>query len=117
MLERCIMVWSGVRLWTTMSVVTAFCAVTVGVGPAQAQATNPPTLEKPDLNPQTNPDPALPSTGESLSERLQRSGGVIAPSKVDPEMTVPPKDPSAGSSMPVIPPPGSPGGDRSISPK
>ena len=96
-----------------MRFVVALVAIGALAGPAHAQATNPPTLQKPDLNPQTQPDPALPSTGESLSERLNRSDGVIAPPRrVDPEIAVPPKDPSAGSSMPVIRP-----GDRSVEPK
>jgi len=55
-------------------------------------------------------------TGEtSLSEKLARSDGVICPpANVDPEIkaATPP-----GGSMPVIPPPGSPGGDQSLHPK
>jgi hypothetical protein len=88
-----------------------------------AQAVTPPTLQKPDTDAAT-PDagkpaaPALPSTGENLSERLGASGGVIKPpADVDPGIKAPPKDPGAGSTMPVIPPPGSPGGDRSVQPK
>ena len=50
-----------------------------------------------------------------LSDKLARSGGVICPPQhVDPEITQP--TPPTGS-MPVIPPPGSPGGDQSIQPK
>ena len=51
----------------------------------------------------------------NLSDKLARSGGVICPPEhVDPEIkqTTPP-----GGAMPVIPPPGSPGGDQSIHPK
>ncbi len=51
----------------------------------------------------------------SLSDKLARSGGVICPPKhVDPEIRQP--TPPTGA-MPVIPPPGSPGGDQSIQPK
>ena len=55
------------------------------------------------------------TTGKSLSEQLARSDGVICPpSGVDPDIRAPtPK----GGSMPVIPPPGSPGGDPTIRPK
>jgi hypothetical protein len=51
----------------------------------------------------------------SLSDKLARSGGVICPPEhVDPEIKQP--TPPTGP-MPVIPPPGSPGGDQSIQPK
>jgi hypothetical protein len=52
---------------------------------------------------------------QSLSDKLARSGGVICPPEhVDPEMKQP--TPPTGP-MPVIPPPGTPGGDQSIQPK
>lgn len=52
---------------------------------------------------------------EPLSEKLARSDGVICPpSGVDPEIRTP--APDVGN-MPVIPPPGSPGGDPSVRPK
>ena len=53
---------------------------------------------------------------QNLSDRLDRSGGVIRPpGNVDPEMHVPP--PATGDKMPVVPAPGSPGGDPSVKPK
>jgi hypothetical protein len=53
---------------------------------------------------------------QNLSERLNRSGGVIRPpDSVDPEMRVAP--PPTGDKMPVVPAPGSPGGDPTIKPK
>jgi hypothetical protein len=53
--------------------------------------------------------------GENLSEKLERSEGVICPPLgVDPEIVEPP--PATGRT-PVIPPPGSPGGDPTIRPK
>ena len=53
---------------------------------------------------------------DDLSERLARSGGVICPPEhVDPEIKQP--TPPTGGTMPVIPPPGSPGGDQSVQPK
>jgi hypothetical protein len=52
----------------------------------------------------------------NLSERLNQSGGVIKPPEnVDPGLQKKPPDDS--SKMPVIPPPGSPGGDPNVKPK
>jgi hypothetical protein len=53
--------------------------------------------------------------GEPLSDKLARTDGVICPPNVDPEIKAP--TPQSGNKMPVIPPPGSPGGDQSIQPK
>ena len=69
--------------------------------------------------PQTVPEDPAASGGstEPLSDKLDRSSGVIhPPAGVDPEMTQAP--PRVGSkSMPVIPPPGSSGSKRGINPK
>jgi hypothetical protein len=57
------------------------------------------------------------SKGKSanLSDQLAQSNGVICPpSGVDPKMATPPR---AGGAMPVIPPPGAPGGDPNTVPK
>jgi hypothetical protein len=54
-------------------------------------------------------------TGDTLSDKLARTDGVICPPNVDPEIKAP--TPQSGNKMPVIPPPGSPGGDQSIQPK
>lgn len=55
---------------------------------------------------QSGPQLAMPETnGRSLSRQLNRSGGVLHP------------PPLAGSSMPVIPPPGTPGGNPKVQPK
>ena len=58
------------------------------------------------------------TTGQSrepLGDKLARSDGVLCPpAGIDPEMHAPAPD---GGKMPVIPPPGSPGGDPSIRPK
>jgi hypothetical protein len=51
---------------------------------------------------------------KTLSEKLDQSAGVICPPDVDPAIKVP--TPNAGKT-PVIPPPGSPGGDQSVQPK
>jgi hypothetical protein len=58
------------------------------------------------------------TTGQSrepLGDRLARSDGVLCPpSGVDPEMRAPTPQ---GGNTPVIPPPGSPGGDPTVRPK
>jgi hypothetical protein len=51
---------------------------------------------------------------QSLSEKLDQTNGVICPPNVDPGIKAP--TPNAGK-MPVIPPPGSPGGDPTVQPK
>jgi hypothetical protein len=53
--------------------------------------------------------------GEPLSDKLAKSDGVLCPpAGVDPEIRAP--TPNAGNT-PVIPPPGSPGGNPDIRPK
>jgi hypothetical protein len=54
-------------------------------------------------------------SGEPLGDKLAKSDGVLCPpAGVDPEMRAP--APDAGNT-PVIPPPGSPGGDPTLRPK
>jgi hypothetical protein len=52
---------------------------------------------------------------QTLSDHLASSGGVICPPPgVDPEIKAPTPE---GGATPVIPPPGTPGGDPSVQPK
>lgn len=66
----------------------------------------------------TPPTPQTPNattgSGTNLSEKLAQSDGVLCPPNVDPGIKAP--TPDVGK-MPVIPPPGSPGGDPSVRPK
>ena len=105
------------------------CALTT---PAFAQAppqTKPPVTPKVEQNSPDNCTPATVGQGsdiddktqaklaqdKSLSDKLARSSGVICPpAHVDPDITQPAP---GGGRMPVIPPPGSPGGDQSVQPK
>jgi len=66
---------------------------------------------------QTDKQPSTDAgSSGNLSERLNQSGGVIKPPEnVDPGLQKNPPEDSA--KMPVIPPPGSPGGDPNIKPK
>jgi hypothetical protein len=69
--------------------------------------------ERPAEQPNQPVEP--PAIGSSSSD-LGRSGGVIRPpADVDPQMKQMP--PSSGDRMPVIPPPGTPGGNPSVKPK
>jgi hypothetical protein len=95
--------------------------------PAAAQADSPrnggPSTVDPKACAQNGPQdprsgesrpPATSGQGNSASEKLSRSEGVICPPDVDPEIKAP--TPDAGKT-PVIPPPGSPGGDPNVRPK
>jgi hypothetical protein len=51
---------------------------------------------------------------QTLSEKLDRTEGVLCPPNIDPDIKAP--TPDVGT-MPIIPPPGSPGGDPTVRPK
>ncbi len=64
----------------------------------------------------SEPVPGIDSE-ESLSEQLDENEGVITPPPVgDAEIHVPAPDPTPNTT-PVIPPPGTPGGDPTVVPK
>ena len=79
----------------------------------QVQGQAPPWATPPD-----QPAAAAPGTGAPLGEELERSEGVIAPADpgVDPGLVKPAPDTGAAT-MPVIPPPGTPGGDPNLRPR
>lgn len=101
----------------------AVLCVTLGVLAASAQS--PPRPTQPDpracapherLAPSPS-GPQVPETtgrGETPSDKLARTDGVICPPNLDPEIHAP--TPDAGA-MKVIPPPGSPGSKSDIRPK
>jgi hypothetical protein len=95
--------------------------------PPSPQRPPPPTATQPDPQPCAEPRAnnqqppekrgTPPTTGSAppLSDQLAKGEGVICPPKgVDPEIVAP--TPDVGR-MPVIPPPGSPGGDPTVRPK
>ncbi|MBM6596266.1 hypothetical protein [Microvirga pudoricolor] len=62
-------------------------------------------------------EPSTTGSTDNLSEKLQQSDGVIRPPNTGtPDMRVPAPVPNPGTT-PVIPAPGSPGGNQSIDPK
>lgn len=64
----------------------------------------------------SQPAPAVPPASGTLSSDLNRSGGVITPpADIDPGIKQ--KPPSSGATMPIIPPPGTPGGNPAVKPK
>jgi hypothetical protein len=86
--------------------------------PVPAGATEEGALPPSTPSHQAVPEAASPGSGgsaELLSDKLHRQDGVIRPpSGIDPGMTQPP--PPVGKT-PVIPPPGTPGGDQRLDPK
>lgn len=110
--------------------------VIAGSGAAMAQAppspstppaqTSPPAPDRASANctpTQTNSQGVIVPNGttgqspDTLGDKLAKSDGVLCPpSNVDPAMRAPAPN-SDNSNTPVIPPPGSPGGDPSVRPK
>jgi len=65
----------------------------------------------------TVPEKVDPPAGQTLSDKLEKSDGVITPnSNMDPGIVAPAPVPNPGTT-PVIPPPGSPGGNPRLDPK
>jgi len=93
----------------------------VGIGfltlPSQCSA-QPPSPNAPETqSPTSDQKPPANNTDEPLSEKLDKSEGVLTPpSGVDPKIH---KEPPAetGDRMPVIVPPGEHGGNQNIQPK
>jgi hypothetical protein len=107
------------RLTTYALLVGALLWSTAIAGRAQdSDSRSPPRSERVPA-PGQLPGPTVVPKGtapKSLSDELNRSGGVPKPPPtLDPGAVLPPvvdEDP-----MPVIPPPGSPGGDQQVEPK
>lgn len=79
---------------------------TVPVAPPSAASPPPEKIAPPDGTMQNG----------TMSDRLSQQKGTIKPPNVDPGMTVSPPAHS-GATTPIIPPPGSPGGNPSVVPK
>jgi hypothetical protein len=70
---------------------------------------------QPPTRPPGTADPGTTTgSGENLSDKLTRGEGVLCPPEIDRDIHVRPPN---GGKTPVIPPPGSPGGDPSVRPK
>jgi hypothetical protein len=107
------------RAWIVTAIVTA--TLTGGAYFVSAQDRSAPLSPAPNLGCQARTGGlVLPRAGETtgsanLSDELSRSKGVICPpAGVDPGISAPPV---GGGVTPVIPPPGTPGGDPGLVPK
>jgi hypothetical protein len=85
---------------------------------AQSQVLSPPAgapLQTPECQRGAGPAVGEATGSATLSDQLSQSKGIICPpAGVDPGIAAPPV---GGGRTPVIPPPGTPGGDPSIVPK
>ena len=99
--------------WTFAATLAGFALLTA----PSASLAQTPVPKSPDAhNPAAEQQPPV-KTDEPLSEKLDRNEGVLVPpSGVDPKIHI---DPPAetGDRMPVIVPPGEPGGNQQIQPK
>jgi hypothetical protein len=108
------------RTQNVAAVVATVAALSIPTAQAQLdRPVEPPPLSQPSNPCQPSVDNNVASnetTGSrTLSDQLSQSKGVICPpAGIDPGISVPP---SGGGRTPVIPPPGTPGGDPSIQPK
>ena len=119
---------------STLTLFAILAALGAGLGAAHAQAPPAPATPMAETaapEPQragecapVKPSPRGPNASEgttvgeaneALGDRLAKSNGVLCPpSGVDPDMRAP--TPETGNT-PVIPPPGSPGGNPNVQPK
>ena len=113
---------------TGRAIISVSLAAVLSIGLAGAAGAQTPSAPNNPVQPQPR-DPNMPSpqntvpekvesTGSAgtLSDKLQRSDGVITPPDVGSGMVVRPPVPNPGTT-PVIPPPGSPGGNPRLDPK
>jgi hypothetical protein len=89
----------------------------VSIAEAADEPKSTPPLTQAPSDPKTNDQPQPLNRNQPLSEQLNKNEGVIPPPpSLDPELTKP-APPDFKSNMPVIPPPGEPGGNQQIQPK
>jgi hypothetical protein len=87
------------------------------LAPPAAQVSPPEQIAPGPNNPGTSGTEGMsPGRSGTMSEHLSRQEGALQPTDVDPGIRAP-VPPGAQGTMPVIPPPGSPGGDQRVIPK
>jgi hypothetical protein len=107
-----------VHRWTAYGVSALIAAgAMLSAAELSAAETNPtPAPGTSSPNTPATPDAQQKPGNNSLSEKLDKNEGVLKPpGGIDPEMRVPPE--KTHDKMPVIIPPGEPGGDQSVQPK
>jgi hypothetical protein len=109
-------------LWLTAAGLAAALSPSPAHGQAPPSGTTQPAPEQRQVAPTRPDDGTGPQQGTStppsgsLSNELNRSGGVLQPPPTGDQGVVAP--PKAGpQSTPVIPPPGTPGGNQGVQPK
>jgi hypothetical protein len=110
----------GICRWPLAAVLLVSVGLCLTEARAQADKPLPPALpEVQEKTPAPSTPDAASDSGAPLSEELERSEGVIAPANpgVDPGMVKQPPDTGATATMPVIPPPGTPGGNPNVRPQ
>ena len=110
------------RSTLAMLLCAGFGLIPYAAGYAQNPQPAPPGLQTPQVAPPSAPTPppekvapgAL-ADNQTLSDKLSHQEGTLhPPASIDPGMAV---QPHASGSMPVIPPPGAPGGNPHVVPK
>lgn len=107
----------------TLSLTALLVAATPALAqnPQSTSPANPTVPLAPPSAPSPPPEKIAPADGNppsgNLSNRLSRQKGTIKPPNVDPGLTVRPPRNGGATTTPVIPPPGSPGGNPSVIPK
>lgn len=111
------------RLLVRLLAVAAFPCIAVAQNPQPAAPQDPHHPLAPPSASQPPPEVIAPhgtTTGtqsaDTLSDRLSRQQGTLHPPSVDPGISAPLPSNGQGA-MPVIPPPGSPGGNQAVVPK
>lgn len=91
---------------------TAMAVILAGSLATTAEAQAPPASSIPEkIEP-----PLSPSPKDGAEQQFNHEDGVVRPpGNIDPKMETKPED--KGARTPVIPPPGSPGGDENVKPK
>ncbi|MEJ0019672.1 MAG: hypothetical protein WDN25_24590 [Acetobacteraceae bacterium] len=91
-----------------------------GIASAQNPQPAPPQVSPAPVAPADAPQPPperIAPRDESLSDRLSRQQGTLQPPLMDPGIHAPLPPQAKDGTMPVIPPPGSPGGNQKVVPK
>jgi hypothetical protein len=118
-LRRTLLVGTALLVVPAAAQTTVAASLLAGIISVDEQSTSeqrrPNTTIPEKIQPQENGTTGSGEHSESLSDKLDRSDGVLSPpADVDPGLARP--APDVGTTR-IIPPPGSPGGDPTVRPK